>query len=142
MKAKFKSSEVKITPWSNKTQGQWSIKEPVGMKVIHIPTGTVVTCEEHRSQHRNREVALKTLETLLVNRGYDFDATESLKTVWVFETCPCQYETGFRIEAICSTKQKAEAIETKFKKSGQGKYYHSMRIREVEVDSGVMNRYE
>ncbi len=31
---------------------------PNGIRAIHLPTGTVVTCDTDRSQHRNRHLAL------------------------------------------------------------------------------------
>lgn len=34
---------------------------PNGIRVIHLPTGTVVTCDADRSQHRNRHLALTQL---------------------------------------------------------------------------------
>lgn len=36
-----------------------------GIAIEHKPTGLFATCEEHRSQHRNREVALGRLTKLV-----------------------------------------------------------------------------
>lgn len=41
--------------------GGWSPRVPAGIVVVHLPTGTVVKCHEHRSQHRNRHDALTAL---------------------------------------------------------------------------------
>lgn len=35
------------------------------VKVTHIPTGDTVTCAHHRSQHKNKEVALDLLTLMM-----------------------------------------------------------------------------
>ena len=36
-----------------------------GVKITHIPTGTVAICEHARSQIKNKNIALKMIETAL-----------------------------------------------------------------------------
>lgn len=38
---------------------------PAGVKATHTPTGCVVACTTHRSQHRNKDTALALLELML-----------------------------------------------------------------------------
>lgn len=76
----LKPDEIRVETYrSTGAGGQHVNTTDSAVRVIHLPTGTIATCQNERSQHRNREMAMKILRSKLYELELEKRREESKK---------------------------------------------------------------
>lgn len=65
----FRAEDISINSWSEKKISPWSLESPKGIRVIHLPTGTVVEEDSYKSQHENRHRAMLKLSEIVKEKS-------------------------------------------------------------------------
>jgi peptide chain release factor 2 len=88
--------------------GQHINKTDSAVRLTHIPTGIVVTCQDGRSQHSNRDVAWKRLRSRL----YDFEMRKRLEAQQKLEDTKTDVGWGHQIRSYVLDQSRIKDLRT------------------------------
>ena len=110
--------------------GQHVNKTESAIRITHLPTGTVVECQDERSQYKNRDRAMKILRTKL------YEAEQEKQTAAIAQTRRSQVGTGDRSGKIRTYNFPQNRV-TDHRLTGENKNFNIAAVINGDLDALV-----
>ena len=110
--------------------GQHVNKTESAIRITHLPTGTVVECQDERSQHKNRDRAMKILRTKL------YEAEQEMQNAAIAQTRRSQVGTGDRSGKIRTYNFPQNRV-TDHRLTGENKNFNIAAVINGDLDALV-----
>lgn len=92
----IKDGDLRVDTFrSSGAGGQHVNKTDSAVRLTHLPTGTVVACQQDRSQHRNRDIAMRLLKAKL----YELEMEKKRKEREAYEDAKTENAWGSQIRS-------------------------------------------
>ena len=100
--------------------GQHVNKTDSAIRITHLPTGIVVSCQQERSQHKNRATAMKMLKAGLYERALEEQEKEKAELESTKKEIGWGTRSALRLSAVYDGQRSPDRTEDRRREQGNG----------------------